>query len=59
MTMKSIEIVRGESKTKKDKNGNPIKWAGILLKVGDWSTMIFPKSKFELDYIEKILNGEK
>lgn len=40
-------IVSGE------KNGR--KWEALKVEVGEWSTLIFAKTKFELDYIKKQL----
>lgn len=28
------------------------------LEIGDWSTLIFPRSKFERDYIESVLEAQ-
>lgn len=43
-------------KTGKGKeSGKP--WAGLLLEVGTWSELYFPKSKFEMEYLEKYLSG--
>lgn len=44
-----VEIVEGESKEQKGR-----KWRAVRLTIGDWSTLIFPKSKFEMDYIENL-----
>jgi hypothetical protein len=49
----SIKIVTGTSKkTKKE-------WKGILITIGDWSQIIFPRTKFEMDYIVKTLESNK
>jgi len=45
----SIKIYEGVAKETK----KPYK--AILITVGEWSTMMFAKSKFEMDYIEKTL----
>lgn len=31
----------------------------LKLDIGEWSTLVFPKSKFELEYIKKQLEEEK
>lgn len=33
-------------------------WTGLLVTIGEWSQLIFPKSKFEMDYIIKQLQNE-
>lgn len=44
-----VEIVTGTNKeTKKD-------WKAIKVFIGDWTQLIFPRTKFEMDYIEKVL----
>jgi len=45
----SIGIHDGVSK----KTGNP--YSAISIKVGEWSTLIFPKSSFEMKYIREQL----
>jgi hypothetical protein len=42
-----VEIITGINKTTKKE------WKGLKIVIGDWSTLIFTKSKFEMDYIEK------
>jgi len=49
----SIEIVSGESKKNPGKT-----WTGISVKVGEWSTLVFPKSSFEMKYIKEQLGYE-
>jgi len=44
-----VTIYAGTSK----KNGRPYK--GVLVEVGEWSQLIFPKSSFETQYLEKHL----
>ena len=45
----SISIVSGTSK----KTGKV--WTGISVKIGEWSTLVFPKSNFEMKYIREQL----
>lgn len=47
--MPQVTIYKGTSK----KTGNEFK--AIRVEVGEWSQLIFPKSNFEMDYIEKKL----
>lgn len=47
--MPQVTIYNGESK----KTGKPYK--AIRVEVGEWSQLIFPKSSFEMDYIEKVM----
>lgn len=47
-----IEIIEGESKKNKGQ-----KWRAIRLSIGDWSTLVFPRSKFEMEYIERLTEG--
>lgn len=47
----SVSIYNGKSR-KTGKNFQAIK-----LEIGDWSTLVFPKSHFELNYIKKILEA--
>lgn len=49
----NIEVVEGNSK----KSGNSYK--AIKLSVGEWSTLVFPRSSFEMNYIEKIIEANK
>lgn len=46
----SVEIVSGPWKSDPKKT-----WEGIKFTIGDWSTIEFPKSKFEMDHIKSIL----
>jgi len=48
-TPASIEIFEGTSK----KSGKP--YTAISIKVGKWSTLVFAKSSFELDYLREVL----
>jgi len=48
----SISVYEGVSK----KTGNA--YEAISIKVGEWSTLIFAKSKFEMEYIKKQLGYE-
>lgn len=48
-----VELVNGKSK----KTGKDYK--AIKLTIGDWSTFVFPRSPFELNYIEKVLNANE
>ena len=45
----SISIVTGTSK----KTGKT--WTALSVKVGEWSTLVFPKSNFELKYLIQTL----
>lgn len=45
-----VEIISGKQKKDPSKE-----WEAVSLKIGDWSTIIFPKSKFEMDYIKQQL----
>jgi len=47
----NVEIFNGKSK----KDEKPYK--ALKVTIGDWDQLIFVKSKFELDYIEKQLEG--
>jgi len=51
--MSKIEIVTGIGKESKKE------WKAIKVVVGDWQTLVFPKTKFEMDYIEKTIEDEK
>ena len=51
----SIDIAEGISK-KDPKNPKP--WKAVKVTVGDWSQMIFVRTKFEMDYIESIVNAK-
>lgn len=42
----SVTIIEGQNKTDPKKT-----WKAISIKIGDWSTLVFPKTKFEMDYI--------
>lgn len=44
-----LEIVKGESK----KTGK--EYRALKVSIGDWSTLVFPRSRFEMDYIENYL----
>lgn len=45
-----VKIVSGKSK----KTGNA--YEGIQLTIGDWSTLVFPRSRFEMEYIRQQLD---
>lgn len=48
-----VNIVTGRNKeTKKE-------WKGISVNIGKWKTLIFPKTQFEMEYIEEILNDQE
>ena len=47
-----VSIYNGKSK-KTGKNFDAIK-----LEIGDWSTLVFPRSSFELKYIKNILEAQ-
>lgn len=47
----TVSIYNGKSK-KTGKNFQAIK-----LEIGDWSTLVFPRSAFELQYIKNILGS--
>ena len=48
-----VEKVTGKSKkTGRDYNA-------VKLSIGDWSTLVFPRSKFEADYIFNIIGDNK
>lgn len=51
--MKDITIITGVSK----KTGNP--YEAIKVTIGSWSTFVFPRSRFEMDYIKSVLEGKK
>lgn len=38
------------------KEGKPYRCVQVV--IGDWSTLIFPNTKFEMDYIEKYIKNE-
>lgn len=44
----SISVKKGE------KNGR--EWSALLVEIGGWSTLVFPKSRFEMEYIEKVID---
>jgi len=45
-----VEVITGKSKSDSKRE-----WKGLKITIGEWSTLIFTKSKFEMDYIEKYL----
>lgn len=47
-----LDIYKGTSK----KTGGSFE--ALKLKIGDWETLIFPRTKFEMDYIKKQLDGQ-
>lgn len=48
-----VTVISGNQKKDPSKT-----WEALSVKVGDWSTIIFPKSKFEMDYIKSILEAK-
>lgn len=48
-----LEIVEGISK--KDKNRT---WKALKITIGEWSTLVFPTSRFEMEYIENLVNDK-
>lgn len=50
-----VEIATGQQKKDTSKT-----WKGLRISIGDWSTLVFPKSNFEMEYIEKtLIEGEE
>jgi len=49
-----VEIVSGHWKSDETKT-----WEAVKVTVGDWSTIIFPKSQFETKYIKDYLENKK
>jgi len=49
----TIEIVSGQWKSDATKT-----WEAVKITVGDWSTIVFPKSKFELEHIKAVLENK-
>lgn len=47
-----VSIHNGKSK----KTGKPFQC--IKLEIGEWSTLVFPRSSFELNYIKSILGTD-
>lgn len=47
----NVEIVKGIS----NKSGQEKPWRAIKIVIGDWENLIFPRTKFEFDYICSIL----
>ena len=47
-----VSIHKGKSK----KTGKDFEC--IKLEIGDWSTLVFPRSAFELNYIKQILGSD-
>lgn len=46
-----VEIIEGVGK----KSNKPYK--AVKLTIGDWSQLVFPRSSFEMDYIQGILES--
>lgn len=46
-----VEIVDGISK----KSGNA--YQAVKLSIGEWSSLVFPRSSFEMNYIKDILEN--
>lgn len=53
--MKNIDIIVDIVKGKSKKTGK--EYEAIKLAIGDWSTLVFPRSPFEMNYIKKVLNA--
>lgn len=53
-TKMTIEIQEGKQKKDPSK-----KWRAVKVEIGSWSTLIFPKSNFEMDYIEKVIQANQ
>lgn len=49
-----VELISGTWKKDETKT-----WSAVKVTVGTWSTMIFPKTSFEMDYIKTILGEQK
>lgn len=49
----NVEIYEAVSK----KTNKP--YRALKLSVGEWSTLIFPQSKFEWEHIEKVFEAQK
>lgn len=49
----NIEIVHGTSK----KTGKP--YEAIKVTIGDWSSLVFPRSVFEMNYIKEYINSHE
>lgn len=47
----NVEIIEGESK----KTGKA--YQAIKLTIGDWSSLVFPRSSFEMNYIKGVLDA--
>lgn len=45
-----VDIVKGKSK----KTGK--EYEAIKLSIGEWSSLVFPRSAFEMNYIKKVIN---
>lgn len=45
----TVKIQTGKVKEGKNKGQD---WYGVRIEIGSWSTLVFPKSKFEMDYIK-------
>lgn len=47
----TVDIVKGKSKkTGKD-------YEAIKLSIGEWSSLVFPRSPFEMNYIKKVITA--
>lgn len=46
-----VEIIQGKS----NKTGN--NYEAIKLTIGDWSSLVFPRSAFEMKYIKEVLGS--
>lgn len=47
-----VELYKGKSK----KSGNDFE--AVKVSIGEWSSLIFPRSAFELNYIKKVLGED-
>lgn len=47
----NIDIITGESK----KTGKP--YEAIKVTIGEWSSLVFPRSRFEMDYIKNYMEN--
>lgn len=48
----NIDIVSGKSK----KTGK--EYEAVRVQIGDWSSLLFPRTRFEMEYIKRVINGE-
>ena len=50
----AIDIISGKQKKDPSKE-----WQAVKITIGSWTYLIFPKSKFEMDYIKTVLETKK